>query len=752
LYLFSLTSSKVGFQSRAKIKKVLSFLKRDSSKTCEEVLNTLEEYETLQKSVQDDLLKWEKCDRLTGIGYDFNSGDEILKEIRKRFQDLNSILDKIKKNLEELPSDEEKKAKKEKIEEKIDSLSNELLNSAFIVKKQSQQQVYRIDCNASKRINGLMVVNLLGGKMRQERPSNVKASIVVGTHVNDLDTLREYEIGSAKWIYSGVEADADFTKSKIEINPEKIRKLRKLGTGDARHPEERFAIVFQVTLANGYVLKATSAPICVIANDCQKQIAQASIIYSYLQNDPFNYLEELDFFEVAAALSTWMKLKCDKPLTEANILHLGYQAFKKDESTKHNFFEAIRALYAYERNLQDIQYLEESIERLKTLKFSYAQFARNPFISQNVSKRSNVSTFSDWFLSMVTLTETCFKKLWSNGCVMGFIGRQLAETMLGDQNDGTFMIRFSDTAMGGVSFVHCTINEDGLTEVISENPMFREYLKRCGTEPLLYHWDALKYLYKNHIENSIPKKDLNLHKGSIPTKIIGYETAETIDLGVKTMIRSLETLFGGRSNGHKKKKVDQDSTNSSKGLSPDVCQSPDSSPKLTLLSPGCQCVKLKNCLLCTLPQTPPDENNQAMNPSSTPQDQAPPHVQPPIPMDDQFEIPYDMVVSQVALDNEKNDDGYCSPTNDLQTINSDDLDTLMKNDALDHFGVGFLGLEPASASLGASSNPALPQISSFSDFFDETDQESAKIYKDLQVTTIQSLLFCAPNKVLEGHF
>ena len=45
---------------------------------------------------------------------------------------------------------------------------------------------------------------------------------------------------------------------------------------------------------------------------------------------------------------------------------------------------------------------------------------------------------------------------------MGFIGRQLAETMLGDQNDGTFMIRFSDTAMGGVSFVHCTINEDGM--------------------------------------------------------------------------------------------------------------------------------------------------------------------------------------------------------------------------------------------------------------------------------------------------
>merc|ERR1712223_1289749 len=232
--------SKVRFQSRAEIKKLLSFLKRDSSKTCEEVLNTLEEYETLQKSIQDDLLKWEKCDRLTGIGYDFNSGDEILKEIRKRFQDLNSILDKIKKNLEELPSDEEKKAKKEKIEEKIDSLSNELLNSAFVVKNQSQQQVYRIDCNVSKRINGLMVVNLLGGRLRQERPSSVKASIVVGTHVNDLDTLREYEIGSTKWIYSGFEANADFTKSKIEIKAEQIRKLRRLGTGDARHPEERF--------------------------------------------------------------------------------------------------------------------------------------------------------------------------------------------------------------------------------------------------------------------------------------------------------------------------------------------------------------------------------------------------------------------------------------------------------------------------------------------------------------------------------
>ena len=156
-----------------------------------------------------------------------------------------------------------------------------------------------------------------------------------------------------------------------------------------------------------------------------------------------------------------MKLKCEKPLTEANILHLGYQAFKKDKLIQQDFFEVILAMYKYEGKSQDIDCLEESIDRLKTLKFSYAQFARNPFISQDMPKRA-VYTFSDWFLSMVTLTESCFKRLWKDGYVIGFIGRGLAENLLIHQKKGTFMIRFSDTTIGGVSFAFCDTNEEGM--------------------------------------------------------------------------------------------------------------------------------------------------------------------------------------------------------------------------------------------------------------------------------------------------
>merc|ERR1719266_2389430 len=160
-----------------------------------------------------------------------------------------------------------------------------------------------------------------------------------------------------------------------------------------------------------------------------------------------------------------MKLKCERSLTEVNILHLGYQAFKKDKLIQQDFFEVILAMYKHdEGKSQDIDCLEESIESLKTLKFSYAQFARNPFISQDMPRRA-VYTFSDWFLSMVTLTESFFKRLWKDGYVIGFIGKELAENLLIHQKEGTFMIRFSDTTIGGVSFPFCDTDEEGLPVV-----------------------------------------------------------------------------------------------------------------------------------------------------------------------------------------------------------------------------------------------------------------------------------------------
>ena len=147
-------------------------------------------------------------------------------------------------------------------------------------------------------MNNFKLENLLPDRLNKEKPSSdVTAFIILGSHVQK---NKKIELSDKKnKLQSATLSDAGKVNfQKIAITPEQIKRLRTPSEGNARHSEERFAIVFQVTLANGYVLKTTSAPICVITNDSQKQIAQASILYSYLQNDPFGDLKYLDWFEV----------------------------------------------------------------------------------------------------------------------------------------------------------------------------------------------------------------------------------------------------------------------------------------------------------------------------------------------------------------------------------------------------------------------------------------------------------------------
>ena len=59
---------------------------------------------------------------------------------------------------------------------------------------------------------------------------------------------------------------------------------------------------------------------------------------------------------------------------------------------------------------------------------------------------------------------------------MGFISRQEAEDFLHKSENGTFLIRFSDSELGGVTVAWITINEAGHREVAMLQPFTRKDL------------------------------------------------------------------------------------------------------------------------------------------------------------------------------------------------------------------------------------------------------------------------------------
>ena len=60
--------------------------------------------------------------------------------------------------------------------------------------------------------------------------------------------------------------------------------------------------------------------------------------------------------------------------------------------------------------------------------------------------------------------------------LMGFISRQEAEDFLHKSENGTFLIRFSDSELGGVTVAWITVNEAGHREVAMLQPFTRKDL------------------------------------------------------------------------------------------------------------------------------------------------------------------------------------------------------------------------------------------------------------------------------------
>ena len=52
---------------------------------------------------------------------------------------------------------------------------------------------------------------------------------------------------------------------------------------------------------------------------------------------------------------------------------------------------------------------------------------------------------------MLTFSPVILESIWKKGYVNGFVSKKRAEEMLLDKAEGTFLLRFSDSKLGGVT-------------------------------------------------------------------------------------------------------------------------------------------------------------------------------------------------------------------------------------------------------------------------------------------------------------
>ncbi|XP_061746384.1 signal transducer and activator of transcription 2 isoform X2 [Nerophis ophidion] len=194
------------------------------------------------------------------------------------------------------------------------------------------------------------------------------------------------------------------------------------GTGDLSLSvtEELHIICFNTTFVlkgMSVDLQATSLPVVVISNSSQLNSAWASVLwFNMLSQDP----KDLMFFANSQA-APWPQL--------GQMLSWQF-------------------LSAAKRGLNDDQ-----LEMIALRLFGKQQNYDTCTVDwSKFSKENSPDTFWVWFDSIVVMVKTYLEDLWRDGLIMGFVSKGKEKLLLKQKQRGTFLIRFSESVIGGITF------------------------------------------------------------------------------------------------------------------------------------------------------------------------------------------------------------------------------------------------------------------------------------------------------------
>ena len=116
------------------------------------------------------------------------------------------------------------------------------------------------------------------------------------------------------------------------------------------------------------------------------------------------------------------KSACGSPLTEENLYYLACKAFRNNN-------------------------LPKNTDEVNRLVLSWPMFCKEALPERNF-------TFWEWFHRILLLTQQHLSELWMEGFIKGFVTKSAAESLLLDKPSGTFLLRFSDSELGGVTIAY----------------------------------------------------------------------------------------------------------------------------------------------------------------------------------------------------------------------------------------------------------------------------------------------------------
>ncbi|XP_053129532.1 signal transducer and activator of transcription 4 isoform X3 [Hemicordylus capensis] len=465
----------------------------------QEMLNTLDyrRKEVLSKMAQvikevealvnnmltEELLDWKRRQQIACIGGPLYSGldqlqncftllAESLFQIRRQLEKLDELSVKLTYEGDPIP------LQRPHLLERVNFLLYSLFQSSFVVERQpcmpthpQRPLVLKTLIQFTVKLRLLIKLPELNYQIRVKATIDKNASVVsnrrfvlCGTHVKAMNMDES--------------ANGSLSVEFRHLQPKEMKSCagNKGNEGPQMVTEELHSISFetQVCLYGLTIdLETSSLPVVMISNVSQLPNAWASIIwYNLSTNEPQN----LAFFNNPP------------PITLSQLLEVLSWQFSSYVG----------------RGLNSDQ-LGMLAEKLIGLRVSYSdhQLSWSKFCKEHLPGKS--FTFWIWLEAILDLIKKHILPLWIDGCIMGFVSKEKERSLLKDKMPGTFLLRFSESNLGGITFTWVNQSENGEVHFHSVEPYNKGRLTALPFADILRDYkvimadnvpeNPLKYLY-----------------------------------------------------------------------------------------------------------------------------------------------------------------------------------------------------------------------------------------------------------------
>lgn len=404
--------------------------------------------------LEEELIQWKRSQALAYNGVQHENNLDQLQQWCERLAEIiwqnRQQIKKVELQRQQLPINNPGRDLLPELNSTITGLLSTLVTSTFIIEKQPPQVL------KTQTRFGATIRLLVGGKLNVHmNPPTVKASIISESQAKSL--LKNESRSMAE-----MSGEILNRESVMEYHPQtgilsvnfRNMSLRRIKRSDKRGAEsvteEKFTILFQSQFTVGgnelvFQVRTLSLPVVVIVHGNQEANAAASILWDNAFAEqgriPFQVPDKVPWCKLIEALDHKWKheTRSSRGLTEQAKQYLAFKVFKQpvmSNSEKH---------------------------------ISWAQFNREPLPKRNF-------TFWQWFNGVMELTKSKFLQVhWNDGAIIGFIDKAESQDKLLSKSNGSFLLRYSDSEIGGLT-IAWVADDKGIPKVWNLQPQtLRDY-------------------------------------------------------------------------------------------------------------------------------------------------------------------------------------------------------------------------------------------------------------------------------------